>query len=224
MGAKRDQPWLDWLFPDGVQCLRCGAFSHGALLCLSCREALDAGRLPPAQALLCYNSVKIRCVWRHADCAAFLVRQLKFDRIRAAARPLAEGMAQAADSLSLPPDTLITWVPMPPKRLRQRGIDHGYEFAVLVAEQLNLPLRGLLGRTGEDRFTQRGMSREERLRHMQNAFAPCGSIYVPVLLIDDVYTTGATVRACVEALLQAGTPRVYALIATRAIEGKGGLP
>jgi len=224
MGTNRVWHHLEWLFPDGVQCLRCGAFSHGALLCPGCREALEACRLTPAQSLLSHGGVSICGVWRYADCAAFLVRQLKFHQVRAAARPLAEGMAQAAHCLSLPPDTLITWVSMPPKRLRQRGIDHARELAALVSEQLNLPLRQLLRRRSEDGLTQRGMTREDRQRHMQNAFASCGPIHAPVLLIDDVYTTGATVHACAEALLQAGAPQVYALTATLAIEEQGGQP
>ncbi len=223
MVTNRIHHMLEWLFPDGVQCLRCHAFSHGALLCPTCQQALDSCRLPPTQSILSHDGVNICGVWRHADCAAFLVRQLKFHQVRAAARPLAEGMAQAAQRLTLPPDTLITWVPMPPKRLKQRGIDHAHELAALIAAHLNLHLQQFLRRTGEDTLTQRGMTREDRQRHMQNAFIACGPIQAPVLLIDDVYTTGATVHACAEALLQAGAPQVYALTATQVVEEQGGL-
>lgn len=224
MGTNRGQRLLAWLFPDGVQCLQCGAFSHGAPLCALCRQALDASRLSPAQGLLCLGGVNVCGVWRYAGSTAFLVRQLKFHQVRAAARPLAEGMAQAAHGLRLPPDTLITWVPMPPKRLIQRGIDHARELAALVSEQLKLPLRQLLCRTSDNGLPQRGMSREDRLRNVQGAFASCGPIPAPVLLIDDVYTTGATVHACAEALLHAGAPQVYALIAILVVEEQGGQP
>ena len=68
-----------------------------------------------------------------------------------------------------------------------------------------------------NRHTQRGLNREARLKNISNSICSTEAINMPVLLIDDVLTTGATVSACTNALLAAGAPNVFALTATKVV-------
>ncbi len=198
---RTDEGALDAVYPAGAVCLLCGRRSAGALLCPECGEILDQERLtggePPA-------------AWPYEGIAGRLVRLLKDHAVAAAAEVLAEGIADRAD----PRADAVTWVPMPPERLRERGIDHGRELAEATARRLGLPCEALLARRpGSSRHTQRGLNAEERRRNVRDAFVCAGTPPDRVLLVDDVRTTGATLEACRECLLQAGAGEVWAVTA-----------
>ena len=116
--------------------------------------------------------------------------------------------------MDLPPDTIVTSVAMPVKRIRQRGFDHGRVLAEMVAQRLDLPYKALLVREPGG-HTQRGLGREQRLRNLSGRFTGVGQTGNPVLLIDDVLTTGATAAVCTRALLDAGSGPVRVIAAAR---------
>lgn len=197
----------DTVFPENAVCLGCGRVSRGQPLCGPCREELNALRLSDGRAVWLYRGVPGR-----------LVREAKERGIAAAAEVLSEGIAEQARGLELPADTVVTWVPMPVRRRLDRGIDHGRMLAEAVAGRLGLTARAVLRRKkGSSQKTQRGLSREERLQNVRDAFE-LGKAPVPacVLLVDDVVTTGATGTACRETLLRGGAERVYVLAACAA--------
>ena len=203
------------LWPQGVICLVCGGLSRGAQLCPECSGKLDKLRLEQ------HNAGKAALfaasVWMHRDEARELVHALKYNAVAAAAQPLAQSMAALAREMNLPPDTVLTWVPMPEKRRLERGIDHGQRLAEGLARLLSLPVQPLMRRR-DNRFgtPQEGLSRTRRLTNLQHAFLSLGPVEHPVLLVDDVLTTGATAHACAECLLEAGAPQVQVITATQA--------
>ena len=144
-----------------------------------------------------------------------LIHRLKYQAVADCALPLARGMADMAQTMNLPPDTVVTWVTMPQRRLRERGIDHGRALAEETARQLGLPCRRLLTRRGEG-HTQHGLNREARLKNLTGAFACGETLTRPVLLVDDVMTTSATARSCAASLKAAGAPEVVVITATQA--------
>ena len=96
----------------------------------------------------------------------------------------------------------MTWAPTSAKRRRHRGFDQGEEIARTVAWQLGLPCRRLLDRRGVS-VTQTGQTRAERLDAPEVAARP-DVAGTSVLVVDDVVTTGATLHAARDALLQQG--------------------
>ena len=207
--------WLrtltDILWPRGLTCIACGEYAQGAPVCPECRKDLARLQLSPAMA-----GDRMRSVYRYDGAAKRLVLALKLENVADAALPLAEAMAEAALDMGLPPDTVLTWVTMPDIRRRKRGIDHGRRLCEAVAERVGLPCAKLLERTGKI-HTQRGLSRDVRLRNLAGTVVCHQEMTTPVLLIDDVLTTGATASVCADALLKAGAREVFVLTATRVI-------
>ena len=139
----------DALFPQHVFCLTCGALSLPNAICPACLAVLDDLRLP-GDAL----APNAAAVWGYHGIARQLVLMLKYSGIAECAQVLADGMASACP-FALPPNTVVTSVPMTKKHLDARGIDHGRLLAEAFAQRRNLPCQPLLIRTRET-ATQQG--------------------------------------------------------------------
>jgi predicted amidophosphoribosyltransferase len=141
-----------------------------------------------------------------------LVHGLKYGR-----RLSLAGVAARAMLRALPPRELagaVVPVPAGPWRWRWRGFDPAEELAIATAERAGLPLDRCL-RRGRGR-RQVGRRRWERLTDPPRVWAP-GPVPPHVLLVDDVWTTGATLEACAEALRGSGAKRVVALTLAHAL-------
>ena len=208
---------LDLVYPVGAICLCCRERSGGEILCADCRRRLDDLRQKNAVTVdlgLVIDAAEVRSVWQYRDEAAQLIGLLKFHCVRSAAAVMAQAIAEEARQMELPPDTVVTSVAMPERRIRQRGIDHGRVLAELVAQQLQLPYRKMLMREPGG-HTQRGLDREQRIRNLNGRFSGVACAGEPVLLVDDVLTTGATAAVCTRALLDAGSGPVRVITAAR---------
>lgn len=203
---------MDLVFPP--RCAGCGRVDF--YWCDACQQAID--QMPPMLAL------------RHADsiaaCAASglhegrlqdAVHALKYDYARYVAQPLGQRLARCIDRLGWTPDVIIA-VPLHEARLRLRGYNQAAVLADVLAHEIQVPAAlGLMVRLRDTR-SQVGLNGTERQHNVAGAFAaPAGSLQGrSVLLLDDVYTTGATMNACAEAALGAGAAFVYALTVTTA--------
>lgn len=131
-------------------------------------------------------------------------------------RGIASLAASVVEEVVPPPSVqLITFVPADGDRSVQRGHHPPERLARELGRRWGLPVAPLLGRTRPVR-PQRGLPRGERRRNVRGAFRgrPArGSI----LLVDDVYTTGATVAAAASALRAAGATRVDVVTFARAV-------
>ncbi|MBE5768709.1 MAG: ComF family protein [Clostridiales bacterium] len=223
----------EFFWPQRVFCLTCVRPSRGHLLCEQCRSELTSltrqyDALPRcihcgdvATGAVCRTcrslpGVRVSSPWPYQGPAKKLVRALKYDNTGVAADLMASAMVRSLPPL--PPDTVITWVPMPASRKRQRGIDHGAMLAEEIGRQLGLPVRALMRRKRHSSAVpQQGLDRTHREQNLQDAFEPIGEAPAHVLLVDDVHTTGATLSACVRALKEGGARHIRAVTATRSV-------
>lgn len=111
-------------------------------------------------------------------------------------------------------------VPMYAARLAERGFNQAEVIASLLHGELGLPLLTSLERI---RMTpsQVQLSRWERLKNLENAFRVSNPALLKgksVCLVDDVTTTGATLEACAQAMLESGAQKVYALCLAAGLE------
>lgn len=111
----------------------------------------------------------------------------------------------------------VTFVPISKAKLNQKGFDHAKLLAEKVSAKLNLPLVSppFKRQVGT---AQKYLSKSGRKNNAIGAFKLCKnrSISGTVLLIDDVVTSGATISACCELLMNAGADKVYCLTAATA--------
>lgn len=148
-------------------------------------------------------------------CAALAVKRFKFAR-QMAYLPVMQHWLQRSLGLELLADAdLIVPVPLHPKRLRQRGFNQ----ALLLAKAFpRVPLaREVLARVRHT-VPQVELKPKERRDNVKGAFAVPDPALVKgknILLLDDVYTTGATVRECAKVLHRAGASRVEVLTVAR---------
>jgi len=152
----------------------------------------------------------------YADAARELVLALKFGSRRRAALPLAEALGVAVEAAGAPAD-LLAAVPLSRRRERERGYNQALLLADAIGRASGIPLDA---RALERR---RHTRRQSRLSRAARRRGPLGAFVARrprvsgrcVLLVDDVLTTGATIRACALALRRAGAATVTAAVACR---------
>jgi ComF family protein len=179
----------------------------------ACGECLQ--RQPPFEAAF--------APFLYAHPLDLLMTRLKFGRSLAAGRVLSELWDEAVTQLSPALPTLFVPVPLHPTRLRERGYNQAYELLRPLARSLHIPLaESLLART---RATpaQANLDATARRQNLRGAFgfhAPALRGIAPeavhVALVDDVMTTGATLRECARVLRRAGIGRVDVWAVARA--------
>jgi ComF family protein len=145
------------------------------------------------------------------------VQGLKYDNNRQLAEPLGKRLAACFAALNWTIDMIVP-VPLHTKRLAERGYNQAQVIAEYLAARTGLPC--VSGALRRDKFTrsQVELSAAERLINLADAFYGEPSLLAgqTILLIDDVYTTGATLSNCAHAALDAGAHAAYGLTVTTA--------
>ncbi len=145
------------------------------------------------------------------------VLQLKYRPDRKLARRMGGWLEEICRRERWQPDVVIP-VALSPQRQRQRGYNQAELVASALAGLLAVPLavEGLV-RTRETR-SQVGLDASQRADNVRGAFraSPAWVEGRAVLLVDDLFTTGATLAACAEALRAAGAVQVFAATVARA--------
>jgi competence protein ComFC len=140
---------------------------------------------------------------------------LKYENTPALAEPLGERLAACFEQQNWIIDMIVP-VPLHAKRLRERGYNQAQELGEHAAMLLSLPcISDALTRTRQTQ-SQVTLNAEQRQTNMEDAFLanPDRVHRKTLLLIDDVYTTGATLAACAQAALDAGANAVYGMTVT----------
>ncbi len=115
---------------------------------------------------------------------------------------------------------VVVPVPLDQDRMRERGYNQAELIAKPLARLLGIPFRSYLLVRTRPRPSQLRLTRRERWETVRGAYATHKTAQVDklrVLLVDDVFTTGATLDACSRALKGAGAARVVGLTVARAV-------
>lgn len=215
---------VDLLLPR--RCAACGAGER--LLCATCRTALVLLTGPRCE----------RCgaptAWPVERCTECSGRRLPFRTARAAvaydgpARTLvaawkerglrslaAEAAELVVEVVPRPPAAALTFVPGDRERTLWRGANTAEALANALVDRWDLPVESLLERTRRVP-RQRGLSRPVRRKNVRAAFHATTAPAV-VALVDDVYTTGATVGAAATELRRAGAREIHVVTFARAV-------
>lgn len=107
-------------------------------------------------------------------------------------------------------------VPLHRSRLRRRGFNQAALLASAVARRINAPVSDTLEVVRRTR-DQVDLSPEERRANVEGAYTARDHVRGVILLVDDVFTTGATMSSCAETLVRAGAREVYALSLCRTV-------
>ncbi len=208
-----------------------GCNKQGTLLCDNCKYDIVSETfsgcivcLRPSNRGVCLQChvpyQNAWCVGERSDALESLIDGFKFQRTRYAYRHLAELLDAVVPDLD--PETVVVSIPTISSHVRERGYDHARLVARQFAKRRGLRFSPLLQRKTATK--QRGVSKKARFAQAREAFlckAPLDSTR-QYLLIDDVFTTGATMQYGTEVLQANGAKNVsIAIIARQPFDDHG---
>jgi predicted amidophosphoribosyltransferase len=187
-------------------------FRGGCVLCGAGREPLCPGcgrHLSPPPTGTVRGIGPVPALFAYEGGGARVVQALKFRDGRRLVAPLADGLTGLAE---LGPDALVSWIPTSGSRRRRRGFDQAELLARALARRLDRPCRPVLRRLPGP--SQTGRSRAERAANVAFRAMPTRPVR-NLVVIDDVCTTGATIRAARDALTAAACTDVRFVVVAR---------
>ncbi len=141
------------------------------------------------------------------------VHHLKYGGWSRVAPFLAQSMAGLLED---PANAVLVPVPLARGRARRRGYNQAERLAHALATHQDVPLDPAMLRRARETTTQTRLTPEARAANVGDAFVAHGCEGARVVLVDDVFTTGATLVAAATALLEAGAAGVEAITFARA--------
>jgi ComF family protein len=229
----------DIIFPP--QCLACAEIINqpaNQVFCSTCLEKIDfitANFCPicglpflvsPAGTHVCGNCLGNKPYFTRARAVAGFetvimdaIHKFKYGRNVSTGHCLGLFMADFAfPDFNFSEYSLLIPVPLHVKKLRDRGFNQSLLLAKEMGKKYNLPVNFSLLKRNKFTLTQTGLNKAEREQNIKGAFAVTNREKVRgenIILIDDVYTTGATINECAKMLLKAGAQKVSVLTLSR---------
>lgn len=215
--------FLDLLFPK--RCVSCGKF--GGYICKDCFskiEFVDKPVCPLCQRQAVGGKTHPGClrpwgldglvvVCRYRGPVKRAIAKVKYKWIYDMEEVFVKLLGDNLWKFNLPAGLTMVPVPLHQKRRRWRGFNQAEILAVSLAKRFGVPFADNMRRIIET-ATQVGLKREDRRKNVRGAFAlkSNGSVQGKnILLVDDVYTSGATMAQCAKVLKRAGAREVWGL-------------
>ncbi|MBN1663771.1 MAG: ComF family protein [Deltaproteobacteria bacterium] len=162
-----------------------------------------------------------RCVGRYEEPLLSCIHQFKYNANIGAGRRLGKLMAQYEyPAFRISDYSLIIPIPLHLKRLRERGFNQSLILAKEIAKQHHLPVDFMNLKRQVYTKPQVNLGKDERQANVRGAFKAVDAGRIngeKIILVDDVYTTGSTVRECATVLMKAGAQDVAVLTLARAV-------
>ena len=189
-------------FDRDKHCVRCGRAMYGeGDYCVSCKDNE-------------YSFERVLGAFDYTDSTVGLIYKFKFGNGRYLAEFFADEMVKKLKEFNVTMDAIVA-VPITDKVRKKRGFNQSFLLAKRIADTSGIALSENLIKT-KDTEEQAKLDYKERATNLERAFAvPDKREFIGkrVLLIDDVYTTGATSNECAKTLIKAGALEVYVLVA-----------
>lgn len=189
---------LDLLLPEG--CAVCDARPDvlGALLCRAC----DAECPRPRRFQV--EGCPVLSAFRYREPITQVIHRFKYQEQPELARRLARVLSERVSEFGELEPFMLVPVPLHPKRLAERGYNQSGLLARALGRRLARPSGPCLLERRTHTRRQVALSRSERELNLEAQIVARGRVPSAVVLVDDVFTTGVTTRACFEALRHAG--------------------
>ncbi len=225
---------LDILFPK--TCLNCQ--KEGSYLCYDCFSLipiLDRQYCPFCQKPKfvfdgktcpnCRRRHKLKGLFCAADYKNFIVkkmiRQFKYEPlVKELAKPLSSLVLAHLKHLNISDfsDFLLVPVPLHERKLRERGFNPAEEIAKKLSESSNVPVLNNVLVKIKSTPAQAELKKEEREKNIKGVFSCLNKELVAnkkILLVDDVFTTGATLEECACVLKNVGAKEIWGMVVAR---------
>jgi ComF family protein len=226
------------------QCLGCTEILHpqsGQLFCPVCKEKIKfitdnfcpvcgiTFSDSPAASHLCGNCMEnktyfscARAVVSYETIILDVIHQFKYGNNISVGALLASFMADFSfPDVDFIGYSLIIPVPLHIKRLRQSGFNQSLILAQAFAKKWQILINFSLLKRHKFTLTQTGLNKTERKQNIKGAFEVNDKKKITgknVILVDDVYTTGATINECAKTLTKAGAQKVTVLTLARVLQ------
>ena len=211
------------LFPQKNVCPLCQRhLESGCILCSPCEHGLARQLLPENDAIFRMPPLRYcLSVYAYKAEARQMVHKLKYHSAASLAQPLGEAMClrlihQRALYKRI---DLVIPVPLHPSRQEERGYNQAELLAKALCETCRMPLRTEVLVRAKKTDSQVSRTRAQRMEAMRHVFAVTDVSAVKdrcILLVDDVFTTGATALSCADALYAAGAREVAVITVCKA--------
>ena len=184
-------------FNNGNICEVCGAKISGVGKCVICgtKKFFEIARAP-----FLYDGIIKK-----------LIYNFKYNNAKYLFKPLSKYMVECYIKNKMNADLIIP-IPLHFKKLKQRGYNQSELLSIEISKILNIPVLNALSRI-RDTSTQTNLTFKERKENMKRAFKINDSAIKGknVLLVDDVYTSGATIKEACKVLNSASVNKIYVL-------------
>ena len=198
--AKTNGVWCkdcarDLFRPETNRCPVCANYVTNSHICGNCLDKQPV-----------YNRTRVLCSYQYPS--DHLISKLKFDKKPELAYVFAEQFVSDLENPANLPDILIP-VPLHPKRQSERGFNQSAIFAIALAKRLGLQVDPSLFVRERHTKPQSSLSFKNRKKNVKGAFKLIKALqYKHVAIVDDVITTGATVRELAKPLKSAGADNI----------------
>lgn len=208
--------FLDVFYP--VRCQRCGqVLQKEALLCSRCHEQLTDRRFLRPQSFNCVDMDGICLLFRYEEQIRDVLHKIKFQGAKRYLPLLAEELLRECycsdfeDYWDLPEQLFWMAIPTDARRRQERGYDVPTKIFEPWAHREELVRLDVLERILSTK-PQFGLDRTARRKNVQGCFRARGRLHgETVFLVDDIFTTGATMQEAARTLKKSGAGAVYGI-------------
>lgn len=209
MWEKLKELMLDILLPK--TCVACGR--EGKYICEKC--SLFLSEAPTIS--MTGGLEELVSAWEYEGLIKKVIFKIKYDGMFDAIDELVERAFEVREPY-IPEDTTITFVPLFKKKEMQRGFNQAELIAKKVGEITSRKVLSLLEKI-KDTPSQTELNKEERIVNVKDSFQRKKGVscYNNILLIDDVWTSGATMQECCRILKRSGVKKIWGFTLARIV-------